>query len=269
MAIYKENSGLIGSINGYCYYRLPNCNHTIVRKNHGKKKKETLNSLKYEGSRKYQKEFNGCVEFGSMACGAIGDFNEISDYSLNPELIRRGSYLLELDTLSENGKRYLLLSANKNELCGFNFNRNITFDNVVNVNLESEMDMESLIFEVGISPINPNYRIQINRQFSVLRFVFVVGRLSDLKYNPELDIYEPVIKDLEYNTSRFDGPWFSKDSYLGQQIMRGQLPEIWKAEMTDHVNLVLSIAIEFGEYYYYDQDIKVLNFGYGKVLNVF
>lgn len=268
MAIYKENSGLIGSIDGYCYYRSPNCKHTIVRKNPGKKKKETLNSFKYEGSRKYQKEFNGCVEFGSMACGAIGDFNEISDYSLNSELIRIGYHILELDTVSENGKRNLLLSANKNELCGFNFNRNITFDNVVNVNLESEMDMESLIFEVGLSPINPNYRIQINRQFTVLRFVFVVGRLSDLIYNPDLDIYEPVVANLEYNTMRYEGVWFSKDSFFEQHIMRGLLPKIWKTEITENVNLVLSIGIEFGKNSG-EKNIEVLDFGYGKVLNVF
>jgi hypothetical protein len=125
-------------------FSLKGSDKVFMRTKGGANKDKIANSPKFEGFRKEQKEFGGCAKFGSLARYAFGGLHRLADYNMTPVLNGMGKNLMKLDTTSEKGRRNLKLTAHKQALAGFNFNRNFPFSSVLRVAPQWYLDRDTL-----------------------------------------------------------------------------------------------------------------------------
>ena len=267
MAIIYGLFNLSGSIKGYTFYKDKD-GRNMMRKNPGPISDKIKNSPNYEVNRKYQKEFKGCIQFSALCRSAFGSFNQLSDYNFHNSLVKIGKNIMNMDTKLEIGKRSLKLTEHKNKLEEFNFCRKHKFDKLVCISINCKTDRENLKAEINISNPNRIYNIQNKYHFPFFRILLIIGCVSDMFDNPVTDNYEPIVTDLQNSTVLVTGEWYSTEIIPPYHTMTIQLPQSCAKEITNDVNLVLSIALEFGEVYM-GQPKKAEYGGGGKVLKIF
>ena len=268
MTIIKGAFQMSGSIKGVSFYSQKGSDKVIMRTKGGANKDTIANSPKFAGLRKQQKEFGGCAKFGSLARYAFGGLHRLADYNMTPVLNGIGKNLMKLDTTSEKGRRNLKLTAHKQALEGFNFNRNYPFSSVLRVAPQWHLEREELKAVVTIPRINTDIDLQNIQKLPFFRLIVVIGTISDMAYNPTVNEYEPLVEGLHGHSAVLTGEWQTTQTILPEQTMTVQMHPTEIAEMNDKVTVLLSMGVEFGNVGYTDEPVEVKNAGCGKVLKV-
>ncbi len=175
---------------------------------------------------------------------------------------------MKLDTVSEIGKRNLNLTANKEVLEGFNFNRNYPFNTVVRISPRWELSRENLKAVVTIPRINSDVDLLNIQKLPFFRLIVAIGTVSDMTFNETKNEYKPLVADLHGSNCTTTGEWFKTQSIVPEQSMEVQMDASLIAELTDEVSVLLSMAIEFGNVGATDEPVEVKYAGCGKVLAV-
>ena len=268
MAIVKGIVQFTGSVGGFTFYTRRGNSKVIMRTKGGVKKDIIANSPKFENSRKQQKEFGGCSKFGSLSRYAFGGLHRLADYNLTPVLVGMGRNLMKLDVVSETGKRNLKLSDKKPVLEGFNFNRNYPFNTVLRILPQWEIDREQLRAVVTFPRINTDIDLLNIQKLPFFRLIVVLGTISDLIFNHEINAYEPMVDGLHGHSKTVTGSWFPTQTILPEHTMEVQMPEKNTFLLTENVTVLLSMAVEFGNVGFTNEPVEVKYAGCGKVVGV-
>ena len=257
---------MTGSIRGVSFYTVRGSDKVIMRTKGGASKNKIATSPKFEGLRKQQKEWSGCAKFGSLSRYAFGGLHRLADYNLTPVLNGIGKNLMKLDTVSEIGKRDLKLSAYRQALEGFNFNRNYPFNSVLRVSPRWELNREKLQLVVSIPRINTEIDLLNIQRLPFFRLIVVLGTVSDMVFNQAVSDYEPVVFNLHGTSETNTGDWNSTQTILSEHTMSVQMSEAQAAELTENVTVLVSMAVEFGNVGFTGEPVEVKYAGCGKVL---
>ena len=268
MAIIKGAIQANGGIKGVSFYSRRGSDKVFMRTKGGPTKAKIATSPQYEGMRKQQKEFGGCAMFGSLSRDAFGGLHRLADYNLTPVLIGMGKNLMKMDTASAVGQRSLKLSAYKEALDGFNFNRNYPFTTVMRASLRWELNRGTLQAVVTIPRINTAIDLLNVQKLPFFRLIIAIGTISDLEYNAATNEYNPVSLKMNGASNTLTGEWNSTQTILTGQTMTVQMADSQVAAMSGAVTVVLSMAVEFGNVGFTGEPVEVKYAGCGKVLAV-
>jgi len=268
MAIVKGFMQITGSIKGVSFYTRRGSDKVIMRTKGGATKEQITHSPKFKKTRMQMKQFGGAAKFASISRFAFGGLHRLADYNLTPVLIKTGNNLMKLDTTSEFGKRNLKLSEYRHVLEGFNFNREYPFNTVLRISPRWEIDREHLLAKVTFPRINTDIDLLNIQKLPFFRLIIVIGTISDLVYNHEIEEYEPVVYDLHGHCDTLTGKWNSTQTILPEQTMILQMAEEEVGLLTENVTVLLSVAVEFGNVGYTKEPVEVKYAGCGKVLGV-
>ncbi len=268
MAIIKGAIQMTESIKGVSFYTMKGSDKVIMRTKGGATKKQIARSPKFENTRKQMKEFGGCSKFGSLTRSAFGGLQRLADYNLTATLTGIGRNLMKLDTVSEVGKRNLNLSANKEVLEGFNFNRNYPFNTVVRISPRWELDRDNLKAVVTVPRINSEIDLLNIQKLPFFRLIIAIGTVSDMAYHEIKNEYKPLIPDLHGSNQTTTGDWHKTQSIVPEHSMEVQMDASLVKELTDNVSVLLSMAIGFGNVGVTDVPVEVKYAGCGKILAV-
>ena len=268
MAIVKGFMQITGSIKGVSFYTRRGSDKVIMRTKGGATKEQIAHSPKFQKTRKQMKQFGGAAKFGSLSRYAFGGLHRLADYNLTPVLIKMGNNLMKLDTTSEFGKQNLMLSEYKQVLEGFNFNREFPFNTVLRILPRWEINREQLKAVVTIPRINTDIDLLNIQKLPFFRLIIVIGAISDVRYNPDKNEYEPIAYELHGHSSTLTGKWNSTQTILAEHTMTVQLSEEEASYITENVTVLLSMAVEFGNVGYTEEPVEVKYAGCGKVVAV-
>ena len=268
MTIVKGIMTMNGSLGNVTFYTRRGSDKVIMRAKGGVTRKGMAANPKYEVLRKHQKEFGGCSGFGKYARNAFGELRRVADYNLSAVLTGIGRNLMKLDTNSEVGKRNLYLSRNKETLEGFNFNRTNPFTSVLRVIPRVELDRVKVTGAITIPRINTETDLMNFRKMPFFRILVSIGALSDMMYNPTTGSYEPMGVEMNGISRTLTGEWHSTQAILPEQTLTVALPEERIAFLTDHVSVLLCMAVEFGNVGQAGEPVEVKYAGCGKVVKV-
>ena len=268
MTIVKGFMQMSGSIKGVSFYTRRGSDKVIMRTKGGPKKNHIENSPKFEKSRKNQCEFGGSARFGSLSRHAFGGLHRLADYNLTPVLIGIGKNLMKLDKTGEVGKRSLKLSVFKEALEGFNFNRINPFTSVLRVSPRWEINREKLEAVVTIPRINTDIDLLNFQKLPFFRLIVVIGTVSDMVYNPIKNNYLPMVLELNGVSQTQTGEWNTTKTILPEQTLTIKLPESRIPFLTEDVTVLLSMAVEFGNFGFTGEPVEVKYAGCGKVVAV-
>lgn len=98
------------------------------------------------------------------------------------------------------------------------------------------------------------------------RLMVVIGTVSDVVFNPEKKLYEPVGVELHGASKILTGEWNSTNTILPEQTMSVQMDASRLEFLTDNITVLLSMGIEFGNVGFAGQPEAVKYAGCGKVI---
>jgi hypothetical protein len=268
MAIVKGPITLTGSISNISFYTRKGSDKVIARTKGGARKEKIKSSAKFEGFRLQQNEWKGCTRFASIVRYAFGGLHRVADYNLTPVLNAFAKNLQKTDTEGINGQRGIYLSAYRYTLDGFNFNRTYPFNTVLRVGVVGEIDRETMSATVRVPRINTDVDVLNVLKLPYFRLVVVLAAVSDVCYDEAGKEYKPLVPEIHGVSETVTGQWVTAENILPEQIIEVALTDEDRQCLTEHVSLVLSMAIEFGKVGFTGMPQEIKNAGNGKVLKV-
>ena len=259
---------MTGSIKGVSFYTTVGSDKVIMRTKGGATGNRIAKGEEFTNLRRHQVEWSGCVQFAQALRDAIGETYRLADYNLFSVWNGLGKNLMKMDTVNEPGTRRLRLSEYKQELEGFNFNRNYPFTTIFRVSPSVVLNRELLQATVTVPRVNTGSDLQNIQRLPYFRLIVCMGLVSDIKYNLDgmTNKYEAVVDDLQGMNRSTVSEWHSTNDILAQHTLSVQLDESIQPLLTDEVTVLLSMGIEFGNVGFGGQISEVKRAGCGKIL---
>ena len=229
-----------GKLGGFSAYKMKNVSRTVIREPGGPSKEDIKTKPSCDIIRRNNFEFGGCSRAGKYARWCFKPLMSVSDFNPAPTVNSIMSKIKPLDTVSEYGKRSLLISKAPYMLEGFNLNQRNPFDTVVRHPLQAAIDRASLSASVEFPALLPGMNFFPPGSHSYFRMVAALGLLPDQffkgeEYGPEGEFsFYPVKAVSEW-----------------QIVKTGSAPlqldlQLTSAPGFNSYSLVLSISIEMG-----------------------
>ena len=266
MATIKGPVQLEGGVGGMSFYTRRGSDKIIVRTKGGPSKQAIKNSPGFENLRLNQKEWKGCTSFASRLRFAFGGLHRVADYNLTPALNAFAKNLQKTDENSEKGTRNILFSSYRNNLNGFNFNRNYLFNSVLRVSVVAVINRENVSASISLPRINTEIDVLNVQRLPYFRLVASLGAVSDMLYDASTNTYNPANEQMHGINATYTGEWLPAENILPEQTIEVSMNENFRKVLTEDVTLVVSIAVEFGKVGFTGVPQEVKYAGCGKVL---
>ena len=266
MATIKGPVQLEGGVGGMSFYTRRGSDKIIVRTKGGPSKQAIKNSPGFENLRLNQKEWIGCTAFASKLRYAFGGLHRVADYNLTPALNAFAKNLQKTDENSEKGTRNILFSSYRNNLNGFNFNRNYLFNSVLRVSVVAVINRENVCASISLPRINTEIDVLNVQRLPYFRLVASLGAVSDMLYDASTNTYNPANEQMHGINATYTGEWLPAENILPEQTIEVSTNENFRKVLTEDVTLVVSIAVEFGKVGFTGLPQEVKYAGCGKVL---
>jgi hypothetical protein len=268
MAIVKGPFQVTGSVGELSFYTRRGSDKVIMRTKGGANGDKIKRLPQYAGFRNQQKEWSGVTKCASGIRMAFGGLHRIADYNLTAPLNSMANTMQKADITAEKGKRPVRLSAYKQALDGFNFNRNQPFNSACRVSVSFEIDRKNLQAVVTVPRINTAIDLVNLQRLPYFRVIVALGATSDMIFNENIKDYLPEIPALHGASVTTNSAWFASNAIVDQHQLMVAMTEKQKSLLTDSVSVVLSIAVEFGTIGITGEPVEVKYAGSGKVLKV-
>ena len=245
MARVKGILQVTGGLKGVSMYTMRGNEEVIMRTKGGPSKQTIKTRESCKGLRDSGTEWGGCTKAASALRRAIEPLMRLADYNVMGGLNAVCKKIQCLDTEHEKGKRNVYVSANREYLADFNFNKTNLFDRVVRIKPEWQIDRSSVKATVTLPEFNPTEQLFAPNKLPFLRFVIVLGVATDVTYDESSKSYKPV-NDLllgYYKEAHTD--WTPVKRALPEQILKVQIDKI-AIHLLESDTLVLGIGVEFG-----------------------
>lgn len=267
MAIVKGIFQVTGGIKGMSFYTRTGSDKVIMRSKGGPSKRRIEAGPEFEKLRKHQGEWGACVPFARALKAAVGDTYRLADFNLSPAWTGLGKKLMGLDKVNKIGERSLFFSTYKQALVGYNFNKNYPLNSVLRVSPICEINRETLKASVVFPRINTANDLYNVQKLPYFRLIISIGCVSDMQYNSQNLFYhfEPLVEVLQGVNNNTITEWYSTDNILEEQTMNVELNEDLIQFMTDNVNVLLSIGIEFAKVGFAGEITEVKHAGCAKI----
>ena len=249
MAFLKGVLQVTGSIKGVSFYTPVGSDKVIMRTKGGASKDRIATGAEFEGLRKHQVEWAGCVEFARAARGAVGELYRLADYNLSPVWTGLAKKLIKLDTKSDIGKRNIKLTNFKQALEGFNLNKKNPITSVLGVSPRFEIHRDALEAIVTFPRINTQVDLLNFQRLPYFRLLICLGGISDVMYNPgPIRNYEAENPKLQGMFVSNISKWHSTNDIIPSHTMTVKFDENTQSMMSNDISLILSIGVEFGNH---------------------
>jgi len=262
MATLKEGLELTGSIGKLSAYKIRGSDKIIVRRKGGPKRKQVLNSKKFERTRENMKEFVGV----GMAVKAIRSplihVKRLAEHNFTPTLTRICKKIQVLDKAGENGRRGIYLSRHRYMLAGFRLNKKHPFVSIVTGPVGVTLHRESKSALIQLPQLIAGVNLNVPWKRPLFRFCMSLGIVPDVIYESKGYNNYPA----EWVVAKLDTAW-----YLATELFEPQTLELKldvPGPIKDSHTLVFAIGIEMGAPSLYGQIDEVKYAGSACILAV-
>ncbi|HEY0612929.1 MAG TPA: hypothetical protein VGD35_24805 [Chitinophaga sp.] len=240
MATLKEGLELTGSLGSLSAYKIKGSDKIIVRRKGGPKRKQVLNSKKFERTRENMKEFLGV----GMAVKAIRSplipVKRLAEHNFTSTLTRICKKIQVLDKAGERGQRGIYLSQHRYMLAGFRLNKKHPFMSIVTgpVNVTLSRELKSAIIQ--LPQLIADVTLNIPWKRPLFRFCMSLGVVPDVIYEGNDYNNYPA----EWAVAKLDTAWYVVTEPFQSQTVELKLDK--PGPIKDSHTLVFSIGIEMG-----------------------
>jgi len=245
MARLKGILQVTGGLKGVSMYTMRGSDEIIMRTKGGPSKNTIKTRDSCKGLRDSGTEWGGCTKAASVLRRGLEPLMRLADYNVMGGMNALCKKIQCLDTEHEKGRRNVYISANRQYLTDFNFNKINLFDRVVHLKPEWEINRGAVRATVILPEFNPAEQLVAPNKLPFLRFVIVLGFCTDVTYDEPSKSYKPVNELLPGYYKEAHTDWTPVKRALPAQTLEVQIDKI-APHLTESDTLVLGIGVEFG-----------------------
>ena len=267
MARAKQLDVITGSIANLSFYTRKGSDTVFVRTKGGAKKNRIKRSPEFENVRKSNKEFGGCSKMSKEIRRTFYALAHVADFNVSSELCAIAKKIQKEDIENPVGERTIRLSAYRQILSGFDFNRSNRFDSILRVPFQWNIERELQQAVVDIPAFNSSFALNMFGNYALFRIIISMGRATDFQLNDRRSDYEATHFNLNLGYGLTSTPWYSTLAAVPEQQLK---LDILNDGITfnDDDTLILCIAIEFGALDALANPTTLKHRGAGKILGL-
>lgn len=186
-----------GTIGDIRHFRIKGLKGYYAGMKGGPTANQVKNAPEFERTRENMNEFGGSAKAGkSLRNGLAQAMKGIADPQVTGRLTAIMKRINLEDQSEARGYRAILISEQPQYLKGFNFNKNVSLNTVLNANINAEIDMPGEILVYFWDKIDPRNQIVAPPGATHFRIIYAATAISDFEYNSTTKTYEPIAPDL-------------------------------------------------------------------------
>lgn len=229
-----------GKLGGISAYKMKGVDRTILRKPGGPTKEDIKTKPSCDNIRRINHEFGGRSTAGKYVRRCFKPLMAVSDFNPTSSVNSLMHKIQPLDTVSEYGKRSVLISKALYLLEGFNLNHRNPFDSMMRHAPEAVIDRQALKASVKFPELVPGVNFFPPGSHSYFRIAAVLAIVPDLFFKTEA--YAPE-GEFSIHPQKAESEW--------QIVKTGSAPLQLDLQLTatpafNSYSLLLSVGIEMG-----------------------
>lgn len=242
MARITSEITFTGSLGNVTAYRMRGVDGIVLRQKGGASKEKIKSSPAFANTRRNNAEFGGRARASRWIMRMLWPQKALADYNIAGPLNALMKPIQALDTVSEWGKRNIILSKNPRLLEGFSLNRKTPFDSMIRTSLSYSLSRETRTAHIDIPELLPGINFYAPKSHPMFSVVAVLGMMPDLYYSemgyvPSASGYE------ETHVQSVSSEWcpvLKKSPATTLTLMLDAIPP------DNAYSLILSVGVRFG-----------------------
>ena len=244
MAKMNSPFPFLGTLGEVSVYKNRLTDSIVVRMKGGPNKHQNKTYPSMESVREQNKEFVQCGAANSNLFLAVHRVKHLTDYVLAGEFTKVIKAIQCQDKIRQPGQREILISANRQFLEGFQFNRKNPFDMVFSHPISTTIDRVGKLAVVQIPDVVPGINFKNPWPYSLFRFVVCIGALRDMLYSDADKRYFLEADRGHHGVNSVTTDWLSTDTQTPGRAIEVKLQQM--VGIDDHATLIVCVGIEFG-----------------------
>jgi hypothetical protein len=235
-----EFKGSFGNMR--CYYD-PGTKKWVFGRKGGftKKQYQTLESLKPQ--RDNASDLVGCSKWGSLLYQSLTSVQQLMDIRCWGKIMAGGKIIQRHDTISPKGLRKIEVGKDLQAIAQIDFNEPHPLRSVIRDSYAISFlpDKKTVTLSIpGFVTANDAWWVT---KFYAVRLYLVIAQTSDMVYNAENKLWEPVVSDLELLSKKTVSDWMYNDSIPKDVNLSVSLDE--PAFSLPGTAVVVALGVEF------------------------
>jgi len=244
MAYLTKGPGYTGSLGDLSAYRMQGVDRIVLRTKGGASRDKIRSHPSFERTRENNREWKACIMAAKMVSNAIAPIKQLADHNYSGGLNAVCKSIQVDDSVSVRGERGIPFSQSLYKLEGFGLNKYHVFDGILRHPLQYEIDRQAGTATVQMPEILPGINLQNPRKQAMFRFVFSLGVITDIVFDPAQKIYKPA-EELPTNHLAFTSTsWYAYEAGAEAQQITLSVNG-WQPQPAH--SLVLSAGVDFGQ----------------------
>lgn len=205
-----KQTGLVkysGTLGGVRHFKIKGLQGDFAGLTGGPSADQIYNDPAFQRTRENMSEFGGSATAAkAIRVGLSNVIKQMSDPQVTGRLTAIMKEINLKDTAGVRGQRSILISQNRGDIEGFNFDKNISFTSVFNAPATSSVSATRDSVTINVPPFNPLNYINAPAGATHFRLINAITVISDYAYNTATGKYEPVdgstngLNDVQYSS---------------------------------------------------------------------
>jgi hypothetical protein len=243
MARHKGPLNFDGSLGDFRSYFDPATGKQIDGETGGPTTEEFWNNSNYGPAQKRAIELGGRSKWASFIKQGLFDIRHLMHSRCFNNIVAAGRPIQALDETEEYGFRGIAANKDPGALLEIDFNKDLTFASVIREIYQISFSSDNKTVTLTIPNFVPTRDIRRVTKYVAVRFFLNISQVSEVVWNPETKIYEPVVSDLELISKCTTGEWIVKTNAAGDVILEASFDE--PAFSVPGTTVLVSLGIQF------------------------
>jgi hypothetical protein len=243
MSDKKDPFDFTGTFGDYTVYDDPATGKRVVSRKGGPTPEQFRTSPNYARTREGCKEFGGRSKWASMFKKAFSDIGHLTHVRCYNEIVAGGRQIQQKEVDGIQGNRSIAISNNPEALAMIEFNVSHPFRNIVRFKHETSLSPDKTTVTLNIPEFITSRDVRWDKKFLAVRIYLVIAQQSDFAWNPVLEVYEPVVPDLEILSQCVASDWIYQNSEINQVTLTASFEE--PAFSAPGTSVIVAMGVEF------------------------
>jgi hypothetical protein len=241
MAKLEPGFGFIGTLGNVSAFKRRDMEKVIIRTKGGASKQKIKSHPHFDITRRNNQEFGGRASFSGWILRSLHHLKPLSDYNMAGPLNSLLKPIQLMDTVSEFGKRNIVLSKNPGLLEGFPLNKRNNFENVVRAPISCTVEKAQLRARIETPVLQTLINFFPVETYPLFRWQACLAPLPDHCFS-EGKKYQPLGNFNLYSGGQYQGEWLPSRSGADAGVIELSVPVT--AQGNDF-SLMLAVGISF------------------------
>ena len=243
MSDNKSPFDLNGSFGDFRSYYDPATGKRINARKGGPTPEQFRNDPKYARARERSNEFGGRSKWSSLLKTSLLDLGHLMHVRCFNKIMAAGRLIQQAEVDGLHGYRTISVNNNPGALPLIEFNERHPFRSVIHVAYEALLSPDKTTVTLSIPGFVTSKDVQWESKFYAVRLYLVIAQLSDFNWNPVLEIYEPVVPDLELLSVCTVSDWMFLNSEPTDVLMKASFEK--PAFTFAGTSVIVAMGVEF------------------------